>query len=202
MESLTFYFASMDSGKSMEAIRRIHSFENQNKRCLALTSQLDNRYGIGVIASRAGISKTALCISTDTNIYELVLDDIRSNPEKLYKVFIDECQFLTKDQVIQLAQVVDELNIPISCYGLKNTFMNTLFEGSAALLVYADEIKEIEGNTCTVDNCDRHATMVVRLIDGVPTYDGDVIQIGGNKDYASVCRKHYSNYPVKEEICI
>src|SRR5699024_54285 len=110
-------------------------------------------------------------------------------------VLIDEAQFLTKDHVLQLAHIVDELNIPAMAFGLKNDFRNQLFEGSEYLLLYADKIEEMK-TICWY--CHRKATMNLRLSDGKPVYTGEQIQIGGNESYYPVCRKHYQHPPVEQ----
>jgi thymidine kinase len=198
LAKLYFRHAPMNAGKSIDAIRTIHNYEEKGKRCVALTSVLDDRYGTGVIASRIGVDKPAICISSNTDVYELIVENINSHEDQLFCVVVDEAQFLLEKHVIQFVRIVDELNIPVICYGLKNTFMNTLFEGSAALLVHADIVEEGARAICTIDNCHKKATMIVRLVNDIPTYNGDVIQIGGNREYASVCRKHYFDYPKKE----
>ena len=105
-------------------------------------------------------------------------------------MLIDECQFLNKQHVYDLARVVDELGIPVMAFGLKNDFQNELFEGSRYLLLMADKIDEIK-TICQF--CSKKATMVLRTENGKPVYEGDQIQIGGNETYIPVCRKHYFN---------
>ena len=103
-------------------------------------------------------------------------------------VFIDEAQFLSRDQVWQLARVVDDLRIPVMCYGLRVDFRGELFPGSAALLALADEMREVR----TICHCGKKATMVVRLgPDGQALRDGAQVQIGGNETYVSLCRRHW-----------
>ncbi|MDE7493511.1 thymidine kinase, partial [Streptococcus agalactiae] len=105
-------------------------------------------------------------------------------------VLIDECQFLSKKNVYDLARVVDDLDVPVMAFGLKNDFQNNLFEGSKHLLLLADKIDEIK-TICQY--CSKKATMVLRTENGKPVYEGDQIQIGGNETYIPVCRKHYFN---------
>ena len=112
--------------------------------------------------------------------------------EKVYCILIDEAQFLSREQIVQLSRVVDMLDIPVMCYGLKNDFQNNLFEGSEALLLYADKIQEIK-TICMKENCGKKAIMNLRLSDGKPVYHGEKIQIG-DEDYVPVCRKHYFDY--------
>ncbi|MGL4678250.1 MAG: thymidine kinase, partial [Plesiomonas shigelloides] len=103
-------------------------------------------------------------------------------------VLIDECQFLSREQVEQLTDVVDRLDIPVLCYGLRTDFQGELFLGSKYLLAWADKLVELK----TICYCGRKANMVLRLnADGVAMRDGEQVQIGGNESYVSVCRKHY-----------
>src|SRR5690606_2795265 len=108
--------------------------------------------------------------------------------KQVYCVLIDEAQFLNKEHVLQLTRIVDELNVPVMAFGLKNDFQNQLFEGSYNLLIYADKNEEIK-TICW--NCDRKATMVIRYRDCKPVNEGEQIQIGGNEDYKPVCRRCY-----------
>ena len=116
-------------------------------------------------------------------------------PEKPYCVLIDEAQFLSRHHVYDLARVVDELNVPVMAFGLKNDFRNELFEGSKYLLLLADKIDEIK-TICQF--CSKKATMVLRTTNGQPVYEGEQIQIGGNETYIPVCRKHYFRPEIEE----
>src|SRR5699024_8129629 len=102
-------------------------------------------------------------------------------------------QFLMKTHIFQLAQIVDDLDIPVMAFGLKNDFKNELFEGSKYLLLYADKIEEMK-TICWY--CHRKAIMNMRMINGKPVYAGEQIQIGGNESYFPVCRKHYIHPPL------
>ncbi len=116
-------------------------------------------------------------------------DDISFNKDKRVDcVLIDEAQFLSKDQVAQLGQIVDDLDIPVLTFGIRTDFKGNLFEGSEYLLAWADNLKEIK----TVCHCGRKATMVLRLDEnGNVLETGDQIEIGGNEKYVSICRKHF-----------
>ena len=138
----------------------------------------------GTIASRIGLERKVHPIMKDTNVYEYV----KNIDQRIYCVLIDEAQFLSKEHVLQLTQIVDELNIPVMTFGLKNDFRNELFEGSKYLLIYADKIEEMK-TICWF--CPHKATMNLRMLDGHPVYEGKQVQIGGNESYYPVCRKHY-----------
>ncbi|GAK30039.1 thymidine kinase [Weissella oryzae SG25] len=184
MAQLFFRYGAMASGKSIEIIKVAHNYETQGRKVLLLTSALDNRSGVGVVASRIGMQRPAQAVAADDNIFELV-----KNSPAIAAVLIDEAQFLTKAQVLQLTQVVDELQIPTLAFGLKNDAFNQLFPGSEALLIYADKIEEMK-TLCSF--CDRKAIMNLRVVDGVPVYEGEQIQIGGDESYMPVCRIHYN----------
>jgi len=152
-----------------------------------LSAAVDNRYGVGKVTSRIGLEAGAHLFNKDNDLFTFVLE---KNIEKLIDcVLIDESQFLSKDQVKQLTMVVDKLNIPVLCYGIRTDFMGELFSGSMHLLAWADKIIELK----TVCHCGRKATMVVRLdINGKVVLDGEQVVIGGNDKYQSMCRKHFS----------
>lgn len=197
MAQLYYTHGTMNSGKSIEVLKVAHNYIEQGKEVYLLTSVIDNRDGIGVISSRIGLREEADLIFKDTNLKDLVYQkvlELQEGDEHLYAVIVDESQFLRREQVYQLAQVVDDYGIPVLCYGLKNDFTNHLFEGSKALLTYADKITEMK-TVCYY--CDRKATMNLRLMNGRPTYEGEQIQIGGNESYVSVCRRCYHNPPIK-----
>lgn len=186
MAQLYYKYGTMNSGKTIEILKVAHNYEEQNKPVVILTSELDNRDEIGVVSSRIGMRREAIPIGDDMDIFAY----IKGLDEKPYCVLIDECQFLSKANVYALARVVDELDVPVMAFGLKNDFRNELFEGSKYFLLLADKIEEIK-TICQY--CSKKATMVLRTIEGKPVYEGEQIQIGGNETYISVCRKHYFN---------
>lgn len=191
MAQLFFKYGAMNSSKTASLLMVKHNYEENGKNVLLLTSALDNRDGEGKVSSRVGISSPATALRPSDNIEHIFEDQMTILDSYFGCVLIDECQFLTKEQVIQLTKIVDEHATPVICYGLKNDFQNNLFEGSKALLTYADKIEEIK-TLCTY--CKRKAIMNLRLHDGRPIYHGEQVQIGGNESYAPVCRRHYYNY--------
>jgi thymidine kinase len=151
-----------------------------------LTAQFDTRAGEGRIASRIGIGEPADTFNPDEDMVAKVSARLAQGPVAC--VFIDEAQFLTRDQVWQLARVVDDLGVPVMCYGLRVDFRGELFPGSAALLALADEMREVR----TICACGKKATMVVRKgPDGRALKDGAQVLIGGNETYVSLCRRHW-----------
>lgn len=187
MAQLYYRYSTMNAGKSIELIKVAYNYEERGKRVLVLTPSVDDRYGIGVIASRIGVTREAIAVNEDTNILELFMRENKKAP--IDCVLVDECQFLKKHHVQELVEIVDSCDVPVLAYGLKNDFKNELFEGSYYMLVYADKIEEIK----TICWCGRKATMVARIVDGKFVKTGEQIVVGGNDMYISLCRKHYND---------
>lgn len=184
MAQLFFKYGAMNSGKTIEILKVAHNYEEQNKPVVLMTSGIDDRDEVGYVSSRIGLRRKAIAIFNETDIYQI----LANLPEKPYCVLIDESQFLLKHHVMQLAKIVDELDIPVMAFGLKNDFRNEMFEGSQYLLLYADKIEELK-TICWF--CHKKAIMNLRMVDGHSEYEGEQIQIGGNEAYYPVCRKHY-----------
>ncbi|WP_085649448.1 thymidine kinase [Limosilactobacillus reuteri] len=191
MAQLFFKYGAMNSGKSIDILKVAHNYEEQGKPVVLMTSGVDDRSGRGIIASRIGLERKVKPIMDDTNIY----DYVNKMDRKIYCVLIDEAQFLKKEHVLQIIKIVDELNIPVMAFGLKNDFRNELFEGSKYLLIYADKIEEMK-TICWF--CPHKATMNLRIHNGKPVYEGEQVQIGGNESYYPVCRKHYFHPQLKQ----
>ena len=192
MAQLFYKYGCMNSGKSIEILKVAHNYEEQGKEVLLLTSGLDTRSGVGRVESRIGIGRNAIAISPTSNLLSTIVGEILTvgSERDVDCILVDEAQFLTKMQVKVLAHIVDDYGIPVICFGLKNDFQNNLFEGTAALLAYADKVEEIK-TICWY--CDKKAVMNLRLNNGKPVYDGEQVMIGGNDSYVSVCRKHYKH---------
>ncbi|QIK80912.1 thymidine kinase [Lysobacter sp. HDW10] len=187
MAKLYFYYSAMNAGKTTTLLQSAHNYRERGMRVDILTPQLDVRAGEGVISSRIGLSSPGLVFTQTTDMYRLVEDDVRQQGP-LNCVLVDEAQFLTKAQVWQLSEVVDQLHIPVLCYGLRTDFQGELFEGSAALLAWADELQEIK----TICHSGSKATMTVRVDDaGRALQEGPQVQIGGNERYVSVSRAEF-----------
>ena len=139
MAQLYYRYSTMNAGKSLEVIKVAYNYEERGKNVLIMVPSTDNRYGPGVITSRVGVQTQAVAVSDETNILELFLKE--NSKRQIDCVLIDECQFLKKHHVLELAEIVDSCDVPVLCYGLKNDFRNELFEGSYNLLVYADKIE-------------------------------------------------------------
>ncbi len=192
MAQLFFKYGAMNSGKSIEILKVAHNYEEQNKPVVLMTSGLDTREGIGQIASRIGLKEAATPIFATTDIFA----EVQKLDFKPFCILIDEAQFLKKQHVLELTKIVDELGIPVMAFGLKNDFRNELFEGSKYLLLYADKIEEMK-TICWF--CHKKAIMNLHYIDGLPVYEGDQVQIGGNEAYYPVCRHHYFHPEINTE---
>lgn len=192
MAKLFFKYGTMKSGKSTHLLMTKHNYTSQNKRVLVYTSNKDTRWGSEKVVSRIGINSFALPV-TDEIFHEIKEEHLKS---LISCILVDEAQFLPAEQIVALCAVVDTLEIPVICYGLKNDFRNSLFEGSKTLLELADEIELIK-TVCEHPTCGKKATMNLRLVDGQPTYKGAQFQLG-DEEYVPVCRKHYYNYEESE----
>ena len=186
MAKLYFSYSAMNAGKSTILLQASHNYRERGMHTLLLTAALDDRAGAGQIGSRIGLQAEALTFDETTDIDQLITAE--HDRASLACVLVDEAQFLSADQVWQLAAVVDRLNIPVMCYGLRTDFRGQLFPGSAVLLAIADNLREIR----TICHCGRKATMVVRQTEtGQTVTDGAQIKIGGNDKYVSLCRVHW-----------
>ena len=186
MAKLYFHYSTMNAGKSTALLQASHNYREGGMATYLLTAQFDTRAGEGRIASRIGIGAPADTFNPDEDMVAKVSARLAQGPVAC--VFIDEAQFLTRDQVWQLARVVDDLGVPVMCYGLRVDFRGELFPGSAALLALADEMREVR----TICACGKKATMVVRKgPDGRALKDGAQVLIGGNETYVSLCRRHW-----------
>jgi thymidine kinase len=186
MAKLYFHYSTMNAGKSTLLLQASHNYRERGMQTYLLTAELDNRAGEGRIASRIGIGDAADLFAPGEDLFTRIENRLAAG--KVDCIFIDEAQFLEKAQVWQLARAVDDLNVPIMCYGLRVDFRGELFPGSAALLALADEMREAR----TICHCGKKATMVVRMgADGRALTDGAQIQIGGNETYVSLCRRHW-----------
>ena len=186
MAKLYFHYSTMNAGKSTVLLQAAHNYVERGMQPYLLTARLDDRAGTGRIASRIGIGSEADMFSTTDDLFVRLADQLAAGPVDC--VFVDEAQFLTEEQVWQLARAVDDLNLPVMCYGLRVDFLGKLFPGSATLLALADEMREVR----TICHCGKKATMVVRQDDtGAILTDGAQVQIGGNETYVSLCRKHW-----------
>lgn len=183
MSKLYFRYGAMGSGKTIDLLKVAYNYKERNQKVIIYTAKIDDRYEVGKITTRIGLQSDASTFDSNTNIYR----EIKQLDEKPDCILIDEAQFLNRKQVIQLTDVVDILDIPVICYGLRTNFKMNFFEGSHPLMEMADKIEEIK----TICECGKKATVNMRMINGVPVTTGPDILIGGNDSYKAVCRKCY-----------
>ena len=187
MAKLYFYYSAMNAGKTTALLQSAHNYRERGMRVLILTPRLDDRAGSGTVASRIGLRATGHAFERGDDLERTVREDIAAHG-RLDCVLVDEAQFLSKPQVWQLSEVVDDLHVPVLCYGLRTDFRGELFEGSQYLLAWADEINEIK----TICHSGKKATMTVRVDDaGRAVRQGPQVEIGGNERYVSVSRAEF-----------
>ncbi len=191
MAKLYFYYSSMNAGKSTTLLQADFNYRERGMETMLWTAALDNRYDphnfdTGVITSRIGLQADARKFDPTTELWAAIVEEHSARP--LACVLVDEAQFLSRDQVLQLARVADEGGIPVLCYGLRTDFQGELFPGSAALLALADALIELKA----VCHCGRKSSMNLRVdADGNAVKAGAQTEIGGNDRYLALCRKHF-----------
>lgn len=186
MPHFTFVFSAMGGTKTRELLSVDYNF---TKDCgfdtFVIKPSKDTRSGFDVIRSRdGGERKVDLVAFPLTDIYievEKRMPDI---------VLVDEIQFMKKAQIINLKDIKDKLKIPVIAYGLKNDFQNEMFEGTKYAFLYADKFKQIK-TVCRL--CRNTATMNMRVLNDIPVFEGEQVQVGGNESYLSVCSECYDN---------
>lgn len=188
MASLYFKYAAMNSGKSTQLLQAHYNYFERGMNPLAMTAELDDRSGTGKITARIGLDLHAETFNSTLDLFAFI--EKMHSDKKIDALLIDEAQFLSEKQVFDCARIVDELDIPVMCYGLKTDFMGKLFQGSETLLRLADNIEEIK----TICWCGRKATLTARVTSkGEVVREGAQIAIGGNDMYVSLCRRHFMN---------
>jgi thymidine kinase len=186
MAKLYFNYSSMNAGKTTLLLQSAWNYRERGMTPLLFTPVLDDRYRVGVIRSRIGLEADAVVIDSKTDLLETTRAELETR--NIHCVLVDEAQFLTREQVYQVTEIVDRHDIPALCFGLRTDFQGELFEGSKHLLAWADELKEIK----TICHTGRKATMVVRVDEnGYAMREGSQVEIGGNDRYVSVCRREF-----------
>ena len=186
MAKLHFFYSTMNAGKSTSLLQSNHNYLESNlKTILFLPKEISDKADSNIV-SRIGLKAKAISIDNEFKFYEYVK---KIEYKNINCVFVDEAQFLTKEQVRDLSKISDKLDIPVMCYGIRTDFQGELFNGSSELLAIADNLNELK-TICS--ECDKKATMVVRLDqNGDVILEGEKILVGGNEIYKTVCRKHF-----------
>ena len=177
----------MNAGKSAILLQSAYNYHERGMKTLLLKPEVDTRDPLSNhIVSRIRIKAEAEIFTNDTNLEEFIKQYY--NKIKVDCILLDESQFLTSDQVWQLASISDDFGIPVMCYGLRTDFKGNLFPGSATMLAIADDVREIR----TLCWCGRKATMTLRFdTKGKAITDGEQVEVGGNEKYISLCRRHW-----------
>ena len=187
MAKLYFYYAAMNAGKSTTLLQADFNYRERGMQTMLWTSAIDDRSGTGRIASRLGLRVDAEVFAENVSILDAVIDEAKRRPVDC--LLVDEAQFLTQRHVLELVEIVDRLDIPVLCYGLRTDFQAELFPGSAQLLALADSLVELKA----VCECGRKSTMNLRVdASGKAVKAGAQTEIGGNDRYVAMCRKHFS----------
>ncbi|MDD6051214.1 MAG: thymidine kinase [Clostridiales bacterium] len=177
MAKLYYRYGAMGSSKTANAIMVQYNYMERGQKVLMLKPKLENRDGASTVKSRCGLETECLFVE------DISLEDVRGYD----CVIVDEAQFLSKERVQLLVRIVDELDIPVICYGLRTDFQENFFEGSMWLMAWADSIEEVK----TICWCGRKAICNARVVNGKVVKEGDQILLGGSSQYVSLCRKHF-----------
>lgn len=192
---LYFKYGTMGSAKTAILLTTAYNFEERNMPYLCFKPVVDTRDEKNVIRSRIGIERECGWIYPDTDLYEMIHQKVNARLPHAEWILVDEAQFLAPDQVDQLARLVDDYGINVLCYGLRTDFRTHLFEGSRRLFEIADTIDEIK-STCS---CGRKTIVNARIdSNGEIITEGEVVEIGGNERYMSVCRKCWRNKSIEK----
>ena len=189
MAKLHFNYSVMNAGKSTHLLSARYNYIQNGSNVMTFTSSLDNRSGVGVVSSRIGVQADAIALGEKDNIYSIVEIESKKNP--IHAVLVDEVQFMTEKQITEMSDIVDYLSIPVMAYGLKNNAQGKLFGPSVIdLLALANECNEIK----QVCHCGSKATMILKYDNnGRAIREGDVVEIGDESKYVSVCRLHWKS---------
>jgi thymidine kinase len=192
MGKLYFYYSAMNAGKTTTLLQSSFNYQERGMKTLLFTPKIDDRYEVGVITSRIGLRENAVVFDEAFDFHHYLVDTI----QQYHCILVDEAQFLSKDQVKQLSDLVDFSHVPVLAYGLRSDFQGEPFEGSKYLLAWADELIEIK----TICHCGRKANFNARIgQDGRMQEEGEQIVIGGNQRYVSVCRRHFKTKQLSSE---
>ncbi|AIK95829.1 thymidine kinase [Candidatus Odyssella acanthamoebae] len=195
MAKLYFYYSAMNAGKTTTLLQSSYNYRERGMNTLLFTADLDDRFGRGKIASRIGLSSEAHLYDEAFNFFDFIKAKVQITPN-LKCILVDEAQFLSKDHVRQLCDVVDNLKLPVLTYGIRSDFQGELFPGSYYLLAWADELIELK----TICHCGRKATMNARMnAQGEFITQGEQIEIAGNDRYIALCREHFHTGQVQPE---
>lgn len=191
MAKLYFRYSAMDAGKTLDLLKVAYNYEDRGQHTLIITSAIDKRAGNNRVKSRIGFDKEALSTSIDDNLHDLIKNE--NEKQKIACVLIDEIHFFSPDQIVQLSDVVDFLDIPVICYGLRSDYRGQPFPTTSILLAIADTLEEVK----TICHCGRKANFNMLVKNGIAIKSGEQVVVDDDKlksidtKYVSVCRKHW-----------
>lgn len=191
MSKLHFIHGTMGSSKSLRLLALAHSFDEKGIPILVIKPSADTRDGKDIVKSRAGLERECISVDANINIYDVVYEletlmEKADSDKKLKWILVDECQFLTEEQINQLSDIVDYLKINVICYGLRTDFQSKLFPASKRLFEIADEVEEVKASC----DCGRRASINARFnSNGEIVTNGSQILVGGDDLYHAICRK-------------
>ena len=184
MAKLYFKYGAMGSSKTAQALITKYNYEENDMKVWLLKPSADTRDGVSILRSRIGLEAEVEIATPDANIYDRY---VAEHVGKCDAVIVDECQFLTPEQIGQLREIVDDFNVPVMCFGLRTDFRTHLFPGSLRLMEVADCIEEIK----TMCDCGAKATVNARISDGYIVTEGAQVVLGGNDCYIAMCHRCY-----------
>ena len=185
MAKLYFKYGAMGSSKTAQALITKYNYEENDLKVWLMKPSTDVRDGAATLRSRIGLEAQVEVVSPETDILKRFVGEKEGNCDV---IIVDECQFLTEEQIDQLRAIVDEHNIPVMCFGLRTDFQTKLFPGSLRLMEVADTIQEIK----TICDCGAKATVNARIDgDGHIITQGAQVVLGGNDSYIAMCHKCY-----------
>ena len=191
MAKLFFRYSAMDAGKTLDLLKVAYNYEDRGQHTLVITSAIDRRAGDNKVKSRIGFDKEAVSTTIDENLYDLI--NKHNLQQKIACVLVDEVHFFSPEQIVQLSDVVDYLNIPVICYGLRSDYRGQPFPAASILLATADTLEEVK----TICHCGRKANFNMLVRDGVAVKEGDQVVVDDENlkkvdtRYVSVCRRHW-----------
>ena len=190
MAKLYFKYGAMGSSKTANALITKFNYEERGMKVWLIKPSIDTRDGAGIVKSRIGLSASAEMITPERDLYAGFAEK-----KNCHVIIADECQFFTVAQIDQLRRIVDELNIPVLCYGLRTDFLTHLFEGSRRLLEVADSVTEIK----TICSCGDKAIVNARIdCTGKIVTEGGQIMLGGNDSYVAMCHRCWKKAIAKQ----
>ena len=185
MAKLYFKYGAMGSSKTAQALITKYNYEENDMSVWLIKPSADIRDGAGILRSRIGLQANCEIMTPETDVYKLFT---LTRKGKCNVVIVDECQFMTPQQIQQLRAIVDDYNVPVICFGLRTDFQTKLFPGSMRLMELADKIQEIK----TICDCGSKATVNARIDgNGHIITEGAQVVLGGNDSYIAMCHRCY-----------